>query len=48
MQLVQSQLFKTIIQNQHNVVNPRPAGGGAQRAPCGFSQIAPEVLEISL
>ena len=28
--------------------NPRPAGGGAQRAPCGFSQIAPEVLGISL
>ena len=28
---------------------PRPAGGGGQRAPpCGFSQIAPEVLEISL
>ena len=29
---------------------PRPAGGGAQRAPppCGFSQIAPEVLGISL
>ena len=26
--------------------NPRPAGGG-QRAPCGFSQIAPEVLGIS-
>ena len=29
--------------------NPRSAGGGAQRAPpCGFSQIAPEVLRISL
>ena len=28
-------------------VNPRPAGGGGQRAPCGFSQIAPEVLGIS-
>ena len=30
--------------------NPRPAGGGggAQRAPCGFSQIAPEVLGILL
>ena len=25
-----------------------PAGGGGQRAPCGFSQIAPEVLGISL
>ena len=31
-------------------VNPRPAGGGGQRAPppCGFSQIAPKVLGISL
>ena len=29
-------------------LNPRPAGGGGgQRAPCGFSQIAPEVLGIS-
>ena len=27
---------------------PRPAGGGGQRAPCGFSQIAPEVLGILL
>ena len=27
-------------------INPRPAGG--QRAPCGLSQIAPEVLGISL
>ena len=25
-----------------------PLGGGGQRAPCGFSQIAPEVLGISL
>ena len=35
--------------DMHVFVNPRPAGGGAQRAPpCGFSQIAPEVLGISL
>ena len=30
------------------LINPRPAGEGGQRAPCGFSQIAPEVLGISL
>ena len=30
-------------------VNPRPAGGGPKGPPpCGFSQIAPEVLGISL
>ena len=29
-------------------INPRPAGGGAKGPPCGFSQIAPEVLGISL
>ena len=30
-------------------VNPRPAGGGGPKGPpCGFSQIAPEVLGISL
>ena len=28
--------------------NPRPAGGGPKGPPCGFSQIAPEVLGISL
>ena len=28
--------------------NPRPAGGGGKGPPCGFSQIAPEVLGISL
>ena len=32
------------------VVNPRPAGGGGggKGPPCGFSQIAPEVLGILL
>ena len=30
------------------VIIPRPAGGGGQRAPCGFSEIAPEALGISL
>ena len=29
-------------------INPRPAGGGGKGPPCGFSQIAPEVLGISL
>ena len=28
-------------------INPRPAGG-VKGSPCGFSQIAPEVLGISL
>ena len=27
--------------------NPRPWGGGSKGPPCGFSQIAPEVLGIS-
>ena len=31
-----------------NVLTLAPLGGGGQRAPCGFSQIAPEVLGISL
>ena len=29
-------------------LNPRPAGGGPKGPPSGFSQIAPEVLGISL
>ena len=29
-------------------LNPRPAGGGAKGPPCGFSQVAPEVLGVSL
>ena len=33
------------VNNEH--VNPRPAGG-AKGPPCGFSQIAPKVLGISL
>ena len=33
---------------RHDDINPRPAGGGGKGPPCGFSQIAPEVLWISL
>ena len=32
----------------HSHFCSRPAGGGPNCPPCGFSQIAPEVLEISL
>ena len=34
--------------NLTQIINPRPAGGAQRAPPCGFSQIAPEVLGISL
>ena len=43
--------FKTAeyhIKTVGNQFNPCSAGGGAKGPPCGFSQIAPEVLGISL
>ena len=40
-------IFVILYKSIDRSLNPRPVGGGG-RPPCGFSQIAPEVLGISL